>query len=266
MTDLPDILTEILHHKRQELARARVEAPLEDLRHRAADAPPVRDMLRGLRRQPGGPVRVLGEIKRRSPSAGVIRTDFDPVRLAGQLSAGGADAISVLTDEKYFGGHLSFLADVRDAVGIPVLRKDFLIDAYQVHEARAWGADAFLLIADALEAPLLRDLVALGRELGMEALVESHDEPALERALASGATLIGVNNRNLRTFQVSLDTTVRLGAMVPADRVLVAESGVATADDVATLLGAGAQAVLVGESLMRADGIATAIARLKSAR
>ena len=266
MTDLPDILAEILDHKRQELARSMTVVPLGDLRRRAAAAPPTRDLAGALRREPGGPVRIIGEVKRRSPSAGLIRADFDPVRLAGELAAGGADAVSVLTDEKYFGGRLSFLSDVRDAVGIPVLRKDFLIDAYQVHEARAWGADAFLLIADALDASLLADLVALGRELQMEALVESHDEAALERALASGATLIGVNNRDLRTFAVDLETTVRLAACVAGDRVLVAESGVATAADVSLLLAAGAQAVLVGESLMRADGIATAIGRLKSAR
>lgn len=266
MTDLPDILAEILQHKRQELAHTTTAVPLADLRRRAADAPPTRDLVAALRREAGGPVRILGEIKRRSPSAGLLRADFDPVRLAGLLAFGGADAISVLTDEKYFGGRLSFLADVRDAVGIPVLRKDFLIDAYQVHEARAWGADAFLLIADALDTALLVDLVALGRDLGMEALVESHDEAALERALASGATLIGVNNRDLRTFTVDLETTARLGARVPGDRVLVAESGVTTADDVSLLLAAGAQAVLVGERLMRADGIAAAISQLKSAR
>jgi indole-3-glycerol phosphate synthase len=266
MVDLPDILAEIIDHKQTELAQARSSASVEDLRSRAADAAPPRDMVAALRRAPDGPVRIIGEVKRRSPSAGLIREDFDAARLAGCLAAGGSDAISVLTDEKYFGGHLGFLDEVHRAVDVPVLRKDFIIDAYQVWEARAWGADALLLIADALDASLLGDLVALGDELGMAGLVESHDEEALARALASGAALVGVNNRDLRTFTVDLATTARLGAMVPADRILVAESGIACAADVAAVLAAGAQAVLAGESLMRSSDMATTLAEFKRAR
>ena len=266
MADLPDILAEIIAQKRDELARSMAAVPRDELRRRAADAPPTRDMVAALRREPGGPVRVIGEVKRRSPSAGVIRSDFDPGRLAGDLARAGVDAVSVLTDEKYFGGRLEHLAEVRAAAAVPVLRKDFLIDPYQVVEARAWAADAFLLIADALAPALLGEMVALGRDLGMEALVESHDEAAMERAVASGATLLGVNNRDLRTFEVDLGTTARLARGVPADRVLVAESGVAGAGDVSRLLAAGAQAVLVGESLMRAADPAALVAEFKSAR
>lgn len=266
MGDLPDILAEILAHKRAELRQAVAEAPLAALRRRAAAAPPPRDMAAALTRAPGGAVRVIGEVKRRSPSAGLIRSDFNPGVLARRLEEGGADAISVLTDEKYFGGRLDFLSAVRGAVAVPVLRKDFIIDAYQVWQARSWGADAILLIADALEPALLGELVTLGRELGMEALVESHDAAALERAVGCGARLLGINNRDLRTFKVDLETTVRLGPGVPKDRVLVAESGIATAADVARLLAAGAQAVLVGESLMRAEECGDVIRELKSGR
>lgn len=266
MADLPDILVEILDHKRAELARARSAVCVGDLRRRATDAAPPRDMIAALRRAPDGPVRIIGEVKRRSPSAGLIREEFDAAHLAGCLAAGGADAISVLTDEKYFGGRLDFLGDVHEAVDVPVLRKDFIIDAYQIWEARAWGADAVLLIADALDESLLGDLVALGDELGMAALVESHDTAALGRALASGATLVGVNNRDLRTFTVDLATTARLGAMIPSDRILVAESGMACAADVATVLAAGAQAILVGESLMRSGDMARTLAEFKRAR
>lgn len=266
MKDLPDILAEILAHKRAELQRAVAEVPLETLRRRAAEAPAPRDMVGALRRSEGGPVRLIAEVKRRSPSAGLIRTDFDAARLARRLEQGGADAVSVLTDEKYFGGSLDFLGDVRDAVAVPILRKDFLVDAYQVWQSRAAGADAFLLIADALEGDVLGELLALGRRLGMEALVESHDPAALDRAVASGATLLGINNRNLRSFTVDLDTTVRLADRVPPGRILVAESGVRTAADVSRLLAAGAQAVLVGEALMRSDNPGEVIREFRAAR
>lgn len=266
MTELPDILAEIIAHKRGELAAAKAACRPEELRSRAADAPPARDMVAALRREPGGPVKVIGEVKRKSPSAGLIRPDFDAARLACMLADAGVDAISVLTDERYFGGHLDFLATARGAVDVPLLRKDFIIDPWQVVEARAGGADAFLLIADALEASLLGELVGLGRELGMAALVESHDAEALERAAASGAELIGINNRDLRTFTVDLATTERLAPLVPAGRVIVGESGVGGGSDVSRLLAAGAHAVLVGESLMRAEDAAALVTALKSAR
>ncbi|NIA21616.1 MAG: indole-3-glycerol phosphate synthase TrpC [Anaerolineaceae bacterium] len=266
MNDLPDILAEILRHKRGELADRKAALSLAEVRARAGDRPPARDMAAALTREPGGAVRVIAEIKRRSPSAGEICSDFNPRTIAAGYAEAGVDAVSVLTDEKYFGGRLEYLDEVRSAGGLPVLRKDFLLEAYQVWEARAWGGDSFLLIADALAAGELAELVSLGRELGMEPLVESHDQRALERAVASGAKLLGVNNRDLRTFSVDLQTTVRLAGQVPDDRLLVAESGIRTAGDVGRLLAAGVQAILVGQSLMRAKNRAELVGQFKSAR
>ncbi len=266
MSEIPDVLRDILSHKREELDVSIRTTPPEEVRRLAADAPPPRDMVRALRRDGEAPVRLLGEIKRRSPSAGLIREHFDPARLAEQLARAGVDAVSVLTDEKFFGGRLEYLAEAREASGVPVLRKDFLVDPYQVREARAWGADAFLLIADVLETDALREMVELGAELGMAALVEGHDSEAVERAVGSGARLVGINNRNLRTFKVSLETTQRLARLVPPDRVLVAESGIHKGADVETVLSAGAHAVLVGESLMRAENLEKKVQELKAAR
>ena len=264
--NLPDILAEILRHKRGELIRVKAALSLADLKARGADRPPARDMAAALTRDVGGPVRLIAEVKRRSPSAGEICSEFNPRTIAAQYAEAGADAISVLTDAKYFGGRLAYLDEVRSAAELPVLRKDFILEAYQVWEARAWGADSFLLIADALAPGELAELVSLGRELGMEPLVESHDERALERAVASGAKLLGVNNRDLRTFTVDLQTAVRLAGQVPDDRIPVAESGIRTAGDIGQLLAAGIQAVLVGESLMRAGNRAELVAEFKSAR
>jgi len=266
VNDLPDILAEILQHKRGELARVKAALSLAEVRARAGDRPATRDMAAALAREAGAAVRVIAEIKRRSPSAGEICGDFNPRTIAAGYAEAGADAISVLTDEKYFGGKLEYLDEARSAAELPVLRKDFILEAYQVWEARAWGADSFLLIADALAAGELTELVSLGRELGMEPLVESHDQRALERAVASGAKLLGVNNRDLRTFSVDLQTTVRLAGQVPGDRLLVAESGIRTAGDIGRLLAAGVQAVLVGESLMRAENRAELVGEFKSAR
>lgn len=266
MNDLPDILAEILRHKRRELVGCKAALSLAEVRARAGDRPAARDMAAALAREAGGPVRVIAEIKRRSPSAGEICGDFNPRTIAAEYAEAGADAISVLTDQEYFGGRLEHLDEVRSAGELPVLRKDFILEAYQVWEARAWGADSFLLIADALTAGELAELVSLGRELGMEPLVESHDERALERAVASGAKLLGVNNRDLRTFAVDLQTTVRLAEQVPDDRLLVAESGIRTAGDITRLLAAGVQAVLVGESLMRAGNRAELVGQFKSVR
>ena len=186
--------------------------------------------------------------------------------LARMLEQAGADALSVLTDEVYFGGHLDFIPQARQACRLPVLRKDFIIDAYQIWQARAAGADGFLLIAEVLPADRLAYLVDLGRDLGMAALVECHAEAGMDRALASGATLIGINNRDLRTFTVTLETTARLAAMVPADHILVSESGIATPADAEFVRRAGAHAVLVGESLMKAASAAKLISAFKTAR
>ncbi len=255
---LPDILREIIAHKRAELERAR--APLAELRAAALDAPLARDFAAALC---GDDVRVIAEIKRASPSEGAIcEQDFDPAAIASGYEIARAAALSVLTDGRYFGGHLDHLRAARAAVEIPVLRKDFVIDERQVIEARAAGADAVLLIVAVLDGGRLAELLALARELGMAALVEAHDETEVEAALAADARVIGVNNRDLRSFAVDLATTERLAAMVPADRVLVAESGVHTRADVERLAAAGADAVLVGTTLMRADDPGEALEEL----
>ncbi|MBD3293734.1 MAG: indole-3-glycerol-phosphate synthase TrpC, partial [Armatimonadia bacterium] len=201
---MPDILRRILAHKREELAARRYDVPLVQVRAYAGDAPVPRDFAAALR---GEEVAIIAEIKRASPSEGAIREgQFDPAAIAGQYADAGAAALSVLTDEEFFAGRLEYLTDARDACDIPVLRKDFLIDEYQLYEARGAGADAVLLIVAALPDALLRDLLTLTHSLGMAALVESHDEAELEVALEAGAELLGVNNRDLRTFEVDLDT------------------------------------------------------------
>jgi len=246
---MPDVLRRILAHKREEVAARRSEAPLADLRAIARDAPEPRDFAAALS---GDDVAIIAEIKRASPSEGAIREGgFDPAAIARQYDGDGAAALSVLTDERFFGGRLEHLTAARDACSVPVLRKDFVIDEYQLFEARTAGADAVLLIVAALPPALLRDLLALARTLGMRALVESHDAAELEIALESGARILGVNNRDLRTFEVDLGVTGRLARMIPPDRLLVAESGVHTRDDVRRLAEAGADAALVGTALMR---------------
>jgi indole-3-glycerol phosphate synthase len=243
------ILDEILSWKRVEIARRKRALPLSAVRDAAASAPPVRDFCGALRRPV---VSLIAEIKRASPSKGVIRADVDPAGLARAYEAGGAAAISVLTDERFFRGSLADLGAAREAVALPVLRKDFVLDPYQIYEARAAGADAVLLIVAALEGSMLATLYALVRELGMAALVEVHDVGELARALAIAPRLIGVNNRDLRTFRVDLETTARMRARVPPEVVLVAESGIHGPADVERLAAIGADAMLVGEALVRA--------------
>ena len=257
------ILDEILATKRDEVAAAkRREAPAA-LRARA-DA--CREAPRGFRAAlASGPrPRVVAELKRRSPSKGEIRPDFDPVGCAKAYADAGAAAISVLTDARYFGGELSLLATVRREVALPLLRKDFLVDAYQVDEARVAGADAVLLIARALDVAQLRALRERAAALGLDALVEVHDESEVDAALAAGADLVGINNRDLATFTTDLATTERLAArLVAAGVVVVGESGIFTHDDVRRLEAAGADAVLVGEALMREPDVGRALARLR---
>jgi indole-3-glycerol phosphate synthase len=257
------ILDEILADKREEVAAAkRREAPAA-LRARAEAC---REATRGFRAAlASGPrPRVVAELKRRSPSRGEIRPDFDPIGCARAYAEAGAAAISVLTDSKYFGGELSLLAAVRREVSLPLLRKDFLVDAYQVDEARVAGADAVLLIARALDVEQLRALRERAAALGLDALVEVHDEAEVDAALAAGADLVGVNNRDLATFTTDLGTTERLAKrLVAAGVVVVAESGILTADDVRRLEAAGADAVLVGEALMREPDVGRALARLR---
>jgi indole-3-glycerol phosphate synthase len=203
---------------------------------------------------------VIAELKRASPSRGEIRTDYDPAVLARGYAAGGASALSVLTDEEFFRGSLAHLAAAREASGLPCLRKDFLVDGYQVDEARAWGADAVLVIAAAVRGALGVELMATARDAGLDVLVEVHDESELAWAVEAGADLIGVNNRNLATFDVSLATTERLAPLVPASVLLVAESGIRSATDLERMARAGVQAVLVGEAFMERPDPGAALA------
>ena len=242
-----DILRKIVETKRGEVEALR--RSFSELRDRAEDAPPARDFVGSL--GGGAAVSVVAEIKRRSPGAGAIRTDLDPLRLGPSYESGGAAALSVLTDEEYFGGSLGDLVGVRGLVEIPVLRKDFVIDESQVYEARGAGADAILLIVRILDDDRLRSLRTLAEELGMSVLVEAHDGEEVERGLAAGAGLLGINNRNLRTFETRIDVTLSLAARVPPSVVLVSESGIHTAADVCSVGERGVDAVLVGESLLR---------------
>lgn len=258
MTDT--VLDRIVAVKRREIAAARERVSEAELRRRLADAPPVRDFFAALAKP--GPIRLIAEVKKASPSAGVIREDFDPVAIAQTYERHGASCLSVLTDEPHFQGHLDYLTAVRSSVGLPVLRKDFVLDAYQVVEARAAGADAVLLIAECLDDCNLRKLHNEIVELGMTPLVEIYDPENLPRVLEAGATLIGVNNRDLRTFKVDLEHTLRLRPGIPAKCVMVSESGVKTHADVERLEAAGVDAILVGESLMREPDIGAAVDRL----
>ncbi len=253
------ILDEILEHKRQELERRMREVPLGRLRELAEAREPPRSLSRALS---GPEVAVIAEVKRRSPSAGELDTHLDPARLAGIYAANGAAAISVLTDERYFGGTLEDLAAVRREVDVPVLRKDFVINEYQVMEARAHGADVVLLIVRALDKDYLADLLEYTRELRMEALVEVHDEAELETALDCGAPIIGVNNRDLATFHTDLEVTRRLAPLVPDEHLLVSESGIRTREQVQSLKALGVAAVLVGESLVRSGDPAAKLREL----
>ena len=243
-----DFLQTIVAHKREEVAARKRERPLETL---ALDtAPPARGFASALR---CSGISVIAEIKRRSPSKGALRADLDPLAVARGYESGGAAAISVLTDERFFGGSAADLVAVREVVSLPVLRKDFIIEAWQIHESRAIGADAILLIVRALDDAQLREYLELTRRLGIGALVEVHDEAEIERALSAGAEIVGVNNRDLDTFDVSLETALRLAEQIPPDRLRVAESGIQQRADVIRLQQAGYDAVLVGEALMRSD-------------
>jgi indole-3-glycerol phosphate synthase len=257
---LSTILDQIVATKRQEIERAKAALPLAALRSKLSEAPPVRDFFTPL--SAGGPIKLIAEVKKASPSRGIIRADFDPVAIACTYAAHGASCLSVLTDEHYFQGSLEYLRQVRQAVGIPVLRKDFILDTYQLVEARVAGADAVLLIAECLNDCHLRKLHNEAIELGLTPLVEFYEPANLERVLAAGAQLIGVNNRDLRTFAVNLEHTVRLRQQVPLDCVFVGESGIYTRADVLRLELAGVDAMLVGESLMREPDIGAAVDRL----
>lgn len=260
------VLQKILETKVGEVAAARAARPYAEVERAARQVPPARSLAAALARPSGAgalPVRVLAEVKRASPSAGPIAPGIDPVAVARAYEAAGAAACSILTDQPFFDGDLAFLAAARAAVNIPLLRKDFMIDAYQVAEARAAGADAILLIVAALDDVELAELSAAAADFGMDALVEVHDEAEAARAVKAGATLIGVNHRDLRTFQMDLGLTGRLAPQLPGGTVLVAESGIRTPADVAGLAVAGAHAILVGETLMRARDLGAELAALR---
>lgn len=255
------ILDDIVRDKRIELASRRAALPQRELEARCRTLAPPRDFEAALTPERGG-VRLVAEVKKASPSRGVLATSFDPVGLARTYATNGAAAISVLTDEKYFGGHLDLLREIRGAVAVPLLRKDFTLEAYQVWEARAAGADAVLLIVAILDAARLGDLLDAAKALGLGALVEVHTAAELDTALTVDARIIGVNNRDLRTFETRIDTTLDLLPRIPPGRLVVSESGFFHAADVRRVVAAGAHAVLVGEGLVRADDVAAKVREL----
>jgi len=254
------ILDAIIANKKEELSETKRQVPFLDVKSKASHAEPARGFSKSLTGP--GDIRLIAEVKKASPSKGVIRDEFDPVTIAKIYEESGASSLSVLTESRFFQGNLAYLGLIRKAVKLPLLRKDFIIDEYQIHEARAAGADAILLIAACLEKQQIEDYLAIAHQLGLDVLVESHTYKELDRSLHAGAMLVGINNRDLTTFTVSLQTTLDLLKDIPDDRIVVSESGIRTRDDVAKLHQAGVDAVLVGESLMREKDIGIKVKEL----
>ncbi len=249
---MEDILAKIIARKAERLAEAkRRHSPADMEKHARALPAPAFNLLEILKAEPSSGIHVIAEVKKASPSKGVIREDFKPLEIAQAYARGGASALSVLTEEDFFLGSDAYLQEIASVVSLPALRKDFLTEAYQVFETKRLGASAYLLIAACLEEPALRDLIALGGELSLTALVEVHDERETEAALRAGASLIGINNRDLRTFKTVLDTTLRLRGLIPPEIPVVSESGIFTREDMLELQAENVNAVLIGESLMR---------------
>lgn len=262
---MSDVLEKINAVKREAVARRKARIPLAQLETQLKSAPPVRGFANALSAKVArGDYALIAEIKKASPSAGLIRADFDAAKLGTAYARGGAACLSVLTEEDHFQGSDDYLVAARDASGLPVLRKDFMLEIYQVAEARVLGADCVLLIMAALDDALARDMEAYAHDIGLDVLVEVHDEAEFERAMALRSPLIGVNNRNLKTLKIDLATTERLAAMLPKDRVLVAESGLKTPADLARMAKAGAKRFLIGESLMREPDVERATRNLLS--
>jgi indole-3-glycerol phosphate synthase len=264
-----NILQQIVETKKGEVAANRQTIPIESLKERCAAATPARNFFAAVTKEPRGLVNVIAEVKKASPSAGIIREDFDPVAIAKAYHAAGADALSVLTDEQYFKGKLEYIQQIRDVVPLPVLRKDFIIDPYQVYEARAAGADAILLIAEILSDAMLIDLEILAAELKLTTLIEVHELDSLLRVRSiigfpmRSYGLLGINNRDLTTFKVDLSTTMRLAEFVEDKQVLVAESGIRDRSDVQRLESAGVRTLLIGETLMKSADLGGTMANLK---
>lgn len=267
MSSIPDILNQIVAHKREEVAAAKAAFPAERLDAQLAQVEePPRGFLRALRATAeSGWTAIIAEVKKGSPSKGLIRPDFDPLEIAEIYQAHGATCLSVLTDERFFMGNLLYLGKIRELVSLPLLRKDFICDSYQIGEARVAGADAILLIAAMLESEQLIEFSQRAAELQLDVLLEIHDERDLEKALLTDCELIGINNRNLRTFETDLATTERLLPLIPAGHFVVTESGIANRADVLRLQRAGAAGFLIGESLMREADIGAKLQELQGA-
>jgi len=256
------ILERIIQNKKIEVEKAKKARPLELISSQIKRTQAPKDFFRAI--EPDGGVKIIAEIKCASPSKGVFREDFNPAEIARGYCEGGASAISVLTDREFFKGDLSHLLEVRSTVETPLLRKDFIIDPHQVYEARLYGADAVLLIASVLQGNALGELLRLTHSLGMNAVVEVHDEEELEKALYAGSRIIGINNRDLKTFNVSLDVSIRLSRLIPKEEIVIAESGIVSSEDIKRLRGEGIQVFLIGETFMRAKSPGAELAKLLS--